>query len=250
MTHAMSRSLQAAMIAAVALGLGAAPGCTCRDTSSLYIDAVLSPDAPPECTVDATTAVGMAGGIWDVELTNIYLMSPRVVNALIAVGNPVDNMSGPEPNNVNLSGFNLDIQAPGGVSALSAAGSFVNVASVIAPGGVAVLSNLPVLGPDVGDDVLADLVAQGAGPGDSYTVIVTLSPVGETFGGTMLMGAEFSFPILVCRGCLLSGCGTVGPTATCTPTPDAELPCHVGQDSPVDCGLVGAAGSCCARSCP
>jgi hypothetical protein len=212
--------------------LATSAGCTCRKSESLYINGVLLSGDPPECTVDTMADSFLAGGVWDVAVGDIYTLNLNIVNALVPRGD-LDALIA-EPNLINMQGFDISVEAPVGINGFDRTGLFLNVAGVIPPQGTLALAGLPLFGPDVAADARADFGAGGTG---TYTVLVHLSPRGVTLGGNRILGAEFTFPILVCFGCLVFGCDASGSCAT--PAMPVDAPCGIGQDEAVHCSSVG-----------
>jgi hypothetical protein len=90
-----------------------------------------------------------------------------------------------------------------------------------------------------------------AGLGGSVRLVSYVRFFGKTTGGQSVESNEFEFPVDVCSGCLVANylppnCVT---SSTNMQSGQAQVPCIIGQDLPVDCSVVcGALQGCSTNS--
>ena len=144
-----------------------------------------------------------------------------------------------DPNEIQLSGFQVDITPIGGlppasVQAVFDGGPLVHY-QIPWSGGIksgggqlsAVTAAFPV--------ALAQKLAGAGGIGvvPSLTVDLTIQALGTTNSGTHMQSDPFHFPVQVCSGCLVAN---VPPSCPLTAAPaNTGNSCNPAQDIPVDC---------------
>ncbi len=114
---------------------------------------------------------------------------------------------------------------------------------VSAAGGLAVV-DIEIISPDMAQRFATKLPSRDTdNPEPRATMTVDVQVIGETGDGTEVKSNVFTYPITICRGCLL-----MFPTEADNPNSpnfDCDLlsgslddePCNIGQDDPVDCRL-------------
>jgi hypothetical protein len=192
------------------------------------------------CVIPTNPGVYMGEGTLDVSIVRAdfgtaYFFFPLLENNL-----PPSTSGAIDPNQIQLSGFQVDItNIPGaGLPApiqgvLDNAGTLAHYqvpwsGGVDAGGGhlSAIVAAFPV--------GLAQAMAQAGGlsPDPSTIVQLTISAMGSTNNGQHMTSDPFHFPLHVCSGCL------VGNTASCpfpSAPPNPGNDCNPAQDAPVDC---------------
>jgi hypothetical protein len=189
------------MKAALLLGmLAISAGCSENDLSLSIVQ--MQAVSKPSCIAMAAAAgafPGRARGLLDVaQITSTgYVAIPIVRNNLVS--RPGGGMA-VEYNSIQLTGANVSIQPPPGMSLPSADANYFFPS---APGRVdpAGLVPMPV-------EVVTAKVARELGPsipgGGLLTVIATVRPVGELDGNTQVIGGPMQFPVDLCENCLVT----------------------------------------------
>lgn len=187
------------------------------------------------CSVPVSPTEYMGEGLMDVSIvraafTSAYLFFPLIENNLPGTGAPND------PNQIQISGFDVDISGIGPATASAQQVLDDNQAllhfrvpwsgGVSSAGGQisAMVEAVPV--------PLAVQLASAGGLGviPSLTLNLRVQAVGATNSGRSLTSDPFNFPLKVCNGCL------VGHVAPCPYTPaNTGNACNPAQDQIVDC---------------
>jgi hypothetical protein len=175
-------------------------------------------------------------GTCDIAFTNTYTVHSRVLNSS-------DDL-------FIARAAQLTIETPVNASFVLPSGDVIISGSV--PAGEERVFPVNVLRAEVGDIIagapeFVDDTARAFRRGVGVTVLVSLTIVGETASGAPLETNQFTFPLDICAGCLVSfptdalqsdGDGS----STCDPSlrdaafeGDRDQPCALGQDEPVDC---------------
>ncbi len=194
------------------------------------------PDTSGGCSIPAEPTVYQGKGTLDVGIVNntfhsAYLVFPLIENNLSGTGAAND------PNQIQLSGFDVDITPIG--DATAAAAQVLNSASpsllhfrIPWSGGVssnggkisAVVEAVPV------DLALQLAGAGGLGAAGGLDLNIKIQALGTTNSGRSLTSDPFNYPVDVCNGCL------IGNVAPCPYKPaNTGNPCNPAQDEVVDC---------------
>jgi hypothetical protein len=195
------------------------------------------------CTIPVNPTVYQGQGTLDISIVrddfeSAYFMFPLIENNL-----PKSvSSSSVDPNEIQLSGFQVDIaplagtQPPASVQAVFASAGALTHYQVPWSGGISSgggrLSAFAAAFPVALAQKLLATGAVDAGP--SLTIDLTLQALGTTNSGTHMESDPFHFPVVVCTGCLVA-------TTPLLPCPDSAAPAHEGngcnpaQDVPVDC---------------
>jgi hypothetical protein len=218
-------------LVALAAGTGCAPS-----NPGLTLDGVLAPDAM--CTWMPNNNY-LAQGVLDIshpERTGgvRYFAVMRVGNHLINRQNTLYPVMA-DPDQITITGARVTI--------LNTDGQRIDVGlpnpyNVTASGTVAsTTSSDPVLGSASTEFIDS---ARGAALAGMFaadtTIVLQVQAIGTTSGGSTLTSGPYSFPLLLCNGCLFQcGCDSMG-------NPTSSLSCNPGQDrlSQINCGP----GSC------
>jgi hypothetical protein len=223
-----------------------APACA-DNNASLFIQQVIAP-TPPDCTYKPDPGgVFYGSGAMDVGLRNNYRAGLLVGNQYTPRGDK-DNLRA-ETTRVRLQGAEIRLTNTAG-DRLMDDFSIFGSGTVHASGG-----ENPGYGVFVGEiipEALGDqLRAEIEGTTNTRTVIVNIRVFGETTGGQEIESAEFTFPVSVCYGCLVSypldAIGADGlSNLRCNQNPDkaADPPCRLGQDAMTDCRLCSGLSLC------
>jgi hypothetical protein len=236
--------MKASLSLPLAVGL-LAVGAGCIDNwQSFYVRDNKRLGEPPGCEIPTDpNATGLLGGLLDVSIAYGYAAYLFTENGLIARADP--GLPRAESNGIFVWGAYLNFEPDplcGGVAMPAIETRFSNY---IDPQGSATIG-IWIL-PQVIGQALAGSVA--GCPGGRMHIVVTVEMFGQTQAGTDVITQPFDYPITLCDGCL-AYC-PIG--MTCPPTPahpgtdcdcdnttieTGELPCHPGQDDPIDCRLV------------
>ena len=168
------------------------------------------------------------------DFESAYFVFPLIENNLPSSS----SNSSIDPNEIQLSGFQIDITpigapAPASIQPLFDGGPLVHY-QVPWSGGIksgggqlsAIVAAFPVA---LAQSMVA---AGGIGSAPSLTVDLNIQALGTTNNGTHMQSDPFHYPVEICSGCLV---------ASVAPCPVAAAPANVGntcnpaQDLPVDC---------------
>ncbi len=257
-TPALTRTTILTLSAAAALLT--AGGCAVEDSSMLIVgNSSLAP--APTCAPNANTNTFVSRGVLDVSLGKQYLMYPIIQNQLgnsedvrikpaaVGGGGAQGNGLGDvlvEGNTVLLREATVEFELPEGLPLAFPSELTIPVSGSIAPGATYAPS-LELVSPELADLLVNQINQRGL----QVAMLVRLKFFGTTASGTEIESTEFTYPLDVCFGCLISyniDSLTTLPDGrrTCDPADlvlnaDQEDPdeptdvCHLGQDAPVDC---------------
>ncbi|MBI5500613.1 MAG: hypothetical protein HY907_10265 [Deltaproteobacteria bacterium] len=194
---------------------------------------------PPECEIPVSGVIFLAEGTLDLAVAEAYTGYLSIRYAWM------DFSDGPEPprTGIFMNGVRLRYEADPHVPML------VESAEARRPTYINLLGRATVgtrlVSPAATEVMLSALEESGA---DSMRVRVGIRAFGtRTEDGAAVQSPEFVFPITVCRGCLIVCPGDAdldpvlpGCQCNCAATTEWSdpLPCHPGQDDPVDCRWV------------
>jgi hypothetical protein len=162
-----------------------------------------------------------------------YLFFPLLKNNL-----PGPTGSGPDTNQIQMSGFNVDVTALAGTTAatdqvLADNSSYAHFRAVWS-GGIdsgggemgAIVDAVPV--------ALATQLLNLGGVAAEPSALLNLhvQAIGTTVGGTAMQSDPFDFPVEICVGCLVANVQAC-PYMSAPANPGN--PCNPAQDDPVDC---------------
>jgi hypothetical protein len=230
---------------------------------------------------------GLSRGTLDIMLSNRYVMFPVVLNTMkpsssVTVGSAGGAAGGggaggianvqTEGNIVNLESATVSIIAPSTIQFPVPQGVEIPTSGAVFPEDV-ISTGLEVISPVLGDAIRASsdfYTGTAFKRGTVITVLVEVKFKGSSSSGTEVESNEFTFPLDICAGCLLTYApDTVVPAVadgdddrlTCDPIDRAAYedarneegegtgavddvttaiimqPCFVGQDEAVDCRL-------------
>jgi hypothetical protein len=235
MTYVPRRPLALAAVLcpalAVAFGCGRVPG-----QFEILNDQIPSTGT---CTVPVNPTTYQGQGLLDVSIVRsdfqtAYFFFPLLENNLPHPTGDLDS------NQIQMTGFDVDITTIGVVSASvaaiftsSAASPYLHYQTTwsggISSGGgqlSAIVEAFPV-------PLAQQLLAAGnldASP--SLTVNLKIQALGSTNTGRSMQSDPFNFPVSVCAGCLAAN---LGPCPLSAAPPNPGNSCNPAQDQPVDC---------------
>lgn len=205
---------------------------------------ILNDQVPlPDCVIPTNPGVYQGEGTLDVAVAqpsfgSAYFFFPLIENNL-----PAAQTGAIDPNQIQLSGFQVDItNIPGAglpdpiQNVLDSAGSLAHYqvpwsGGVDAGGGhlSAAVAAFPV---ELAQNMAA---AGGLGRDPSNVVQLNISALGTTNSGQRMTSDPFHFPLHICSGCLIANAGDI---PACPFTTTAVLTgnaCNPAQDGFVDC---------------
>ena len=200
-------------------------------------DQVPSAGAGGGCTVPVNATLYQGTGRLDLgirgDADSAYLFFPLIENNL-----PSAKSGGAQdPNQIQLSGFNIDITPLSGTSPATdsvLAGNALAHFKTPWSGGVqsgggqinAIVDAFPVA-------LAEQLFNQGGVSSDpSATLNLRVQALGTTTFGTEMQSDPFNFPLEICIGCLVAN---VQPCPFTSAPANPGNACNVAQDAPVDC---------------
>jgi hypothetical protein len=232
-----------------------APACTQNDSSFILV-AVL---APPQGSstgcmfTDDPTQTAYSWGIVDVEaeaaFSNAYYAEFLAANQLIPMGN--QELVRAETSEINIEGAVVTITDAAGNPIAGGTSSYTTLgAGFISPSA----SDTPGYGPvnfEIVDPTTIQALAAQLMPFERETIITYVKAFGYTSGGDYIESNTFEFPILACKGCLITFDTDLGvtPQPNCLgkqPTTEGgPTPCFYGQDVSFDCHFCSGSSPFC-----
>jgi hypothetical protein len=232
---------------ALLLLAGVSAGCANNDLSLSIVQ--MEALTAPACVADATIAVGLSRGVYDVALGAMfargYIGVPLVRNNLTS-RNPGGLL---EYNSIQTTGVNVDIQLPDSVagSVPAADQRFLSYYYPATSGRLDPAGLGPTFVELITFQLAHDLQTQGAIPDKGLlTVIAKLRPVGM-LQSDQVVGGPYWFPIDICNGCLTATNATcplpMGTTVpqSCFPAQDTVQACCNNPSGPPTCGTAAVA---------
>jgi hypothetical protein len=246
----MKRFLRYLLVSAVfgsAMALGAAPGCADNE-SSIFIRQAQLPvvgQSGALCTIDSSpTSLFITHGVLDVAFSTQYTAFLLVGNQLVQRGESTTVRT--ETSRVRLEGSEVYLEDAAGNTAagpFTVPGSgFVDPAVGDTPG-FGLMDSI-LVDSHTGQALRSQLMSQPRGTLRRFTAHV--KAFGTTLGGVSVESGDFTFPIDVCYGCLVSfppdssNPALQQPNCSATSTTGGTsfiTPCYMGQDTPIDCRL-------------
>lgn len=201
--------------------------------------------AEGNCAPAASSSDQRTLGYLDLAMARQYLFYPIVKNALPnalgPVGNPLVDLPA---NDIIISGYKVEYKAPNLAVAYQRKLLFPSLATVTA--GSSLGLEIILVPRQVIDELRADPLFNNANLTAAQTrqiqteMLVKFQFFGRTRAGFTVTTEWYTFPIIVCRGCLASALKlSDGESCADTSTaPENELkPCEIGQDRPIDCRI-------------
>jgi hypothetical protein len=199
-------------------------------------DQVPSAAAGGGCTIPVDATIYEGAGVLDLAIRSsvdaAYLFFPLIQNNL-----PGAKSGAQDPNQIQMSGFNVDITTLSGTSAATNSvldGNPLAHFQTSWSGGVssgggqvsAIVKAFPVA-------LAEQLLNQGGVANDpSATLNLRIQVLGTTNVGTEMQSDPFNFPLEVCVGCLVANVEAC-PFSSAPANPGNA--CNPAQDAPVDC---------------
>jgi hypothetical protein len=231
-----------------------APGCQDNE-SMLFIVGVLAVETTNCLAKPERGATLRAGGALDTSLASGYRAALLVGSQLTQRGSREQlrtetarlSLEGAEVTLNDAAGAPLDIGTANPFSTLGT--GFVDPAGGTDPG-------FGVIFVDVIPGAISDKVAQSLPKGDGI-IVAKIRAFGTTLGGQEVESGDYTFPLRICNGCLVSYpnsansaavgdeylCQATAATAAATPV------CFLGQDVPVPCTMCSGALEVCLHPC-
>jgi hypothetical protein len=200
------------------------------------------------CSVPVNPSVYQGEGTLDLSIVRPEFGAAYFVFPLIENNLPSSKSGSLDPNEIQLSGFQVDIKwidAPPTTSIQTvftdnAGGALVHFqipwSGGVGSGGGQLSASVAAFPVGLAQKLVD---AGGIGTTPSLTVELQVQALGTTNSGTDMQSDPFKFPVQVCSGCLVA---SVAPcTSTTTPVPAG---CNPAQDVPVDCCTENGALRC------
>lgn len=177
------------------------------------------------CTVPSMIMTALSGGIYDVSqgaLTMPYFLGVVLKNGVAPAGTQ-GMMSTVDTNDIAVQDVDANLQT---VSGQSIGSIVVPVAgTMVDAGGGSAGIGFPVM-----DAAEVGAVAGLVSVGKPIDLEVTITVHGSFSGGGDVETQAFTFPIQVCKGCLITDAGACPVTGSTTGDP-----CNPAQDFPITC---------------
>jgi hypothetical protein len=233
-------------------GTGAVLSACASDDSTIFVYDVLAPQVvsagtPCSFTSDPTQPQILGGGVLDVDLRGEYDPTYLVGNQLVAQANPTAART--ETSFVTLQKATVIVKNDQQVTV----DQFEDlVSTTIAPASGGTPSYGPITVTTIDN---ATAIDQGPPPGDHTDQVRLLTYVqffGQTLGGDSVQSDVYQFPVILCRGCLVTiAAADISPlyqSPNCVGSGQMAAtsgPCAIGQDLSVDCSLCQSISSDC-----
>lgn len=220
----------------------ALPACADND-QTIFIRGVLAPSTNRTggfCTYSDDPAQPFLSSVsLDVGLNDSYFAFLLVGNQMIPRGDPNNNRA--ESNRAHLNGGVVQVKDANGNMLrefTSYATSFLDPQNNNTP-------DFSPIGLTIFDAPTRDLIqAELPNRASRKTLLITIKVFGVTTGGKDVESGEFTMPMQVCNGCLVSFADANDPAdlvqpnckkASTTTSTGTDGPCIIGQDVPVRC---------------
>jgi hypothetical protein len=192
------------------------------------------------CVIPVDPGVYMGEGTLDVSIVRSDFISAYFFFPLIENNLPPSTNTSIDPNEIQLSGFQVDITSIPGASLPDSIQTVLDNAGALAhyqvpwSGGVgsggghlsAMVTAFPV-------GLAQAMVAAGGLSRDPSTLVqLNISALGTTNSGQHMTSDPFHFPLHICSGCLVASSAPC--SATAAPFFSGN-DCNPAQDAPVDC---------------
>lgn len=229
--HRRLLALAAALCPILAFGCGRVPG------QFEILNNQVPITAGGGCTIPVDETVYSGKGMLDLSIvrsdfSTAYFVFPLIENNLPpSAGNSID------PNQIQLSGFNIDIGTigvvPDSVSTVLQGSSLLHYQTAwsggIDSGGGKISASVEAF-----PVALAQQLAASGSFGTEPSVVFNLKiqALGTTNSGRSLQSDPFDYPVEVCAGCLARN---LGPCRSAATPANLGNGCNPAQDEPVDC---------------
>jgi hypothetical protein len=244
MTYVHRRPLALAAILcpalAFAFGCGRVPG-----QFEILNDQIPTPGT---CTVPVDPTAYQGQGLLDVsivrsEFQTAYFFFPLIENNLPRPTGDLDS------NQIQITGFDVDIATVGAVSDSAAAVFASSTASPylhyqttwsggVSSGGGQISAMVKAFPVPLAQQLLA---AGNLDASPSLTVNLKIQALGSTNTGRSMQSDPFNFPVSICAGCLAAN---LGPCPLAATPANAGNACNAAQDQAVDCCTLNGALIC------
>jgi hypothetical protein len=195
------------------------------------------------CVIPTIPGVYQGEGTLDVAVAQPSFSSAYFFFPLIENNLPAASTGAIDPNQIQLSGFQVDITNIPGASLPAPVQGVLDSADALAhyqvpwSGGVdaggghlsAAVAAFPV---ELAQDMAA---AGGLGRDPSNVVDLNISALGTTNSGQHMTSDPFHFPLHICSGCLVANISNVPACPFTTPVANTGNACNPAQDGFVDC---------------
>jgi hypothetical protein len=228
------------LLAAAALSLGFA---ACGRTPGQF--EILNDQVPISsgggCTIPVSPTVYQGEGTLDLSIVRSTFGSAYFVFPLIENNLPASSNSSLDPNEIQLSGFQVDITwidspPPASIQQVfndNAGGPLLHYqipwSGGVSSGGGQLSAYVAAFPVGLAQQLVA---AGGIGADPSLTVQLQIQALGKTNSGTSMQSDPFKFPVHVCSGCLVQ---YVAPCPFTAAPVNEGNGCNPAQDVAVDC---------------
>jgi hypothetical protein len=191
------------------------------------------------CSVPLNRTAYQGAGTLDLSVVRSDFGSAYFVFPLIENNLPSSSNGSLDPNEIQLSGFQVDIAPIGAPPPSSSVQAVFNGGTLlhyqipwsggISSGGGQLSASVAAFPVALAQNIVA---AAGMGVDPFLTVDLTIQALGTTNSGTHMESDPFHFPVQVCSGCLATN---IGPCASAPAPTNLGNGCNPAQDLQVDC---------------
>ena len=244
--------------AVIASALAFTSGCV-DNNATLFIEGVIA-TTPPNCVVQPDpSGVFLGSGTLDVAFRSSYTAAVLVGNQYTPRGNK-ENLRA-ETTRVSLTGAEVSLADSTGAALACGGGDCSNFASKFSVYGSGFVNSAKGADPGFGAFIAeivpagvgASFVGQLSGVSDKRTIYASIRVFGRTTGGQDIQSGELTFPIDICKGCLveyplaaLTTVDTAGRQTCDANSQDVPVSgCLPGQDDVIDCRACASTKAIC-----
>ncbi len=221
-----------------ASAIGVLSSACAHNDSSLFIQGVLLPPGKSggQCLYTAAaTGPFNFGGIYDIGIASSYGVVLQLGNQMLQRG-PAGPGSDPvhtETSRIVINGAEVSVANAAGVQL----GNFTSVATAFVDVGSSGTAGLGPIGITAIDAPTASTLCDAfPTPDTRVQLILTIKAFGKSLGGTDVESQDFTYPVTVCKGCLVGRTfPCVTPGSASAPDTAKEDPCQAGADTPLAC---------------
>lgn len=222
-----------------------------EDTPALFIVHNSALDESCEPIIRGNPLEFQGAGVMDLTVATTYAMFPKVENLMspsgsvtLGGGSTTGGTNQYEGNRVTLSSATVSFKAPGGFDVAMPRNLRIPLSGTLEPNDD-VVTSLQIVNDALGQQLRAS--TQLSDRGSSVPLEVEIRFHGVTTAGSEVESNNFTYPMTICRGCLLTfplaandpldtqpNC-RADFTSDTSSVSDFALTCFPGQDSPLDC---------------
>ena len=223
-----------------ASAIGVLSSACAHNDSTLFIQGVMLPPSSKTggvCLYNASsTSAFQSEGVFDIGLASSYGAVLQLGNQMVQRGpsGPGSDPVHTETNRIVINGAEITVTDAAGAQR----GNFTSVASSFVDVGSSGTAGVGIVGITAIDATTASgLCDDFPDPQIRKQLIVTVKAFGKTLGGTDVESQDFTYPVTVCKGCLVDRTSPCITPTGATPPDATKTPCQQGADGAIACAF-------------